>query len=644
MSLMIEGGMTRGIDPVSPERKPLAAIIERILHRPRARRAVLSAVFLLGASFSLGLLFNKWMQAQHEAEDAFRADAAEYYSTLRREIDEAVTSGASVADFFNTMGSVSRSAFRDFVVPHLKRAPGAVFLAWAPRVRTRDRDQFETIGRKEWGPEFGIFDTEGRERRAEGRAEYFPVYYRETLDSNDDGCFVGWDLGMVPASLEALERARDTGQPTMTAKLKLATDANGVLVYWPIYEKDAARRTVEERRAHLRGYIAIIFEINRMMEFVLAQTPAKDIHVSVSDESEPVDQRLLYAGSSTGHATGVPWVGGQADGEGAPSALQSTMTLDVGGRHWAVTFAPAAGYVSARFGTDMWLHFVLGLLVTALVGGYLLLLVKRTDQVEQLVGSCTQELRRAHDRLLGEVAVRTRAEAVARRLSQEAQSIQEEERRRLSRELHDEAGQSLTGLALHLRLLGADVPEAHASLRQRLREAEALANTTAERMRLLARGLRPPGLDTLGLNASLRGLCHETRRQTGVPVEYTGTEAISVPDAIAICLYRVLQEALTNAVKHAHATQIEVVLQEDAEAVALSVMDNGRGFNTGSLQSTPQAAGGIGLVGMSERLENLGGRLQINSRRGQGTCLIAQVPVMGEASLARPASVVGAPA
>jgi len=605
---------------------------------------VLSAVFLLGALFSLGLLYSDWKRAQHEAEDAFRADASEYYSTLRREIDEAVNSGASVADFFHTLGSVGRGAFRDFVVPHLKRAPGAIFLAWAPRVRTGDRDQFEMIGRNEWGPEFGIFDTEGRERRAEGRAEYFPVFYRETLDSDDDSCFVGWDLGMVPASLEALERARDTGQPTMTAKVKLATDTHGVLVYWPIYEKDAVRGTMEERRAHLQGYIAIVFEIDRMMKFVLGQTPAKDIDVSLSDESEPADQRLLYAGSRSGRPAGVLRLGGQLDGEGTRLAVQSTMMLDVGGRRWSVTFTPTAGYVSARVGTDMWLHFLLGLLVTALVGGYLLLLVKRTDQVEQLVASRTQQLRRAHDRLLGEVAERTRAEAVARRLSQEAQSIQEEERRRLSRELHDEAGQSLTGLALHLRLLGADVSEAHAPLRQRLREAEALANTTAERMRLLARGLRPPGLDTLGINASLRGLCHETRRQTGVSIDYTGTEAVVLPDAIAICLYRVLQEALTNAVKHAHATQIEVVLQEDAEAVALSVTDNGRGFNTGSLQSTPQAAGGIGLVGMSERLENLGGRLQINSRRGQGTCLIAQVPVMGEASLARQASVVGAPA
>lgn len=601
-------------------------------------------MFLLGTLLAAVLCLSERKRSEHEIADAFRADATKYHSTLRHELDEAVNSGASVADLFHALNSVGREVFRDFVVPHLRRAPGAIFLAWVPRVRAPARGRFETVGQSEWGSGFSIRDVAGGERKADPRAEYFPVYYRETLDRTDDLCFVGWDLGAVPASLEAIHRARDTGQPAMTARVKLATDANGVLVYWPIYEKNAARGTVAERREHLRGVIAVIFEIDRLMEYALGPTPPRDIDVSLADETEPGAGRLLYVRSHSGDAPDIRRRDSESAAEREPPLTSATMTLEVWGRRWAVTFMPTADYIGARTGMEMWLHLLLGLLVMALVGGYLLLLVRRTDQVERLVASRTHELRKAHDRLLSEVAERTHAEAAARRLSREALSIQEEERRRLSRELHDEAGQSLTGLGLHLSLLCADVPQAHAPLRQRLREAAVLANGTAERMRLLARGLRPPGLDTLGLNASLRGLCHEVRRQTGVPVEYTGTEAVVLPDAVAICLYRILQEALTNAVKHARATRIEVVLQEDAEAVTLTVTDDGCGFDAATVSSASQAAGGIGLVGMRERLENLGGCLQIDSRRGQGTCVIAQVPVAGEASSAKPTSMAGVPA
>jgi signal transduction histidine kinase len=563
---------------------------------------------------------------------------------LRREIDEAVNSGASVADFVRAVKSVDREAFRDVVVPHLRRAPGAIFLAWAPRVRARQRQRFEAAGRRDWGRAFGIFDTGDGRRRAEGRVDYFPVYYRETLDGEDDACFVGWDLGVDPASREAIDRARDTGQPAMTAMVKLDSDANAVLVYWPIYEKAAPRSTVAERRKHLRGVIAVIFEIDRLMGYALGPTPQEQIDVSLVDDTEAGMRRQLYARYRSHRFAEVRAPGGEGWMERLTPKAEATMTLDVGGRRWGVTFTPAAGYHGARSGVAVWLHLALGLLATTLVGGYLLLLIRRTDRVEQLVAFRTHALRNARDRLVSEVAERARAEEVARRLSQEALSVQEEMRRRLSRELHDEAGQSLTGLALHLRLLESDVPDEHPTLRQRLREAEVLASATAERMRALARDLRPPGLDTLGLNASLRGLCHTTSRRTGVPVGYSGTDAASVPDTVAVCLYRVLQEALTNAVKHARAAAITVVLQEDVESVTLSVADDGQGFDAEGVVSAGARTGGIGLVGMQERLENLGGWMRITSRQGEGTCLIAQVPVVRSDSCPGPISPAGATA
>jgi signal transduction histidine kinase len=293
-----------------------------------------------------------------------------------------------------------------------------------------------------------------------------------------------------------------------------------------------------------------------------------------------------------------------------------------------MTLTPTAAYVGGRMSSDIWEHLLLGLVVTGFVGGYLFLLMRRTDAVERQVAFRTQELQHAHDQLLAEVTERTRAEAVARQLTQQVLSVQEEERRRLSRELHDEAGQSLTGLVLNLQLLHAEVPEDQGSLRQRLRDAGALARGTAERIRLIARGLRPPVLDTLGLNASLRGLCHEVARRTGLSIEYTGTDVPPLPDTVTICLYRVLQEALTNVAKHARARQVRVGLRDDAESVSLWVEDDGVGFDTQASMSPRDPSRGIGLLGMQERLEQLGGQLEIASRPRRGTRLLAEVPVM----------------
>jgi PAS domain S-box-containing protein len=207
-------------------------------------------------------------------------------------------------------------------------------------------------------------------------------------------------------------------------------------------------------------------------------------------------------------------------------------------------------------------------------------------------------------------------------LTQQVVSAQEEERHRLSRELHDEAGQSLTALKISLDLIGEDLPVELGSLHQRISEAVALTETTMEQIRLLAYGLRPPALDAVGLNYTLAGLCRDFAMRTQLSIDYAGAELPVLPEAANICVYRFLQEALTNVAKHAHANQVWVALRCDTETVSLSVEDDGQGFEVQARTSA-----GIGLLGMQERIELLGGRLEIESRPGQGTCLIAHIPL-----------------
>lgn len=203
-------------------------------------------------------------------------------------------------------------------------------------------------------------------------------------------------------------------------------------------------------------------------------------------------------------------------------------------------------------------------------------------------------------------------------------SAQEEERRRVSRELHDQAGQALTALKMALSNVKADLPQGLEESRQELAEAVSLTDQTMQRIRLLAHDLRPPALDALSLNASLQGLCEEVAGRCHLSVTYRGAETASLPDAAAISFYRFLQEALTNVVKHADANGVEVVLEVDDGTVTLSVTDDGQGFVASEGVS---AGNGIGLIGVQERFELLGGRLKIDSEPGRGTRLTASVPL-----------------
>jgi signal transduction histidine kinase len=150
-----------------------------------------------------------------------------------------------------------------------------------------------------------------------------------------------------------------------------------------------------------------------------------------------------------------------------------------------------------------------------------------------------------------------------------------------------------------------------------------------EQLRLLAQDLRPPALDTVGLNPTLKSFCGDFAERTRISIAYLGLELPMLPEAVNTCLYRFLQEALTNVAKHARANRVWVALRYDAAAVSLSVEDDGQGFDGQARMSQRCWPMGIGLLGMQERLESLGGRLEIRSRPGQGTCLVAHLPTGG---------------
>lgn len=214
------------------------------------------------------------------------------------------------------------------------------------------------------------------------------------------------------------------------------------------------------------------------------------------------------------------------------------------------------------------------------------------------------------------------AENNLRRLSRRLVQAQEVERKSLSRELHDEVGQMLTALGIELANLQSIRSSDQGVFCARVDDAKRLNTEAMRAVRDLAMGLRPSMLDDLGLAPALEWQGREFSRHTGVPAVITVDGPLDdLPEAHRTCIYRVVQEALTNCAKHAKAKNVAVSVHGHAGSVQAVIEDDGVGFN---LNLRP---GGLGLLGIKERIQELEGTLRIISYPGKGTTLIIQIPV-----------------
>jgi signal transduction histidine kinase len=214
-----------------------------------------------------------------------------------------------------------------------------------------------------------------------------------------------------------------------------------------------------------------------------------------------------------------------------------------------------------------------------------------------------------------------------KRLSQHVVRAQEIERRNISRELHDEVGQMLTGLRMELANLDVPAIQQNTTDYHRLQEAKRLTERTLQCVRNLSMLLRPSMLDDLGLSPALRWQAKEFSRRSSVPVNVTiDGDVDAVPEDVRTCVYRVAQEALTNAIRHADAHRINLVVRREGEQISVSIQDDGKGFD---LSKSPRNAG-IGLIGLKERVSELSGTTRIRTEPGKGTHISVQLPVPAE--------------
>jgi signal transduction histidine kinase len=249
------------------------------------------------------------------------------------------------------------------------------------------------------------------------------------------------------------------------------------------------------------------------------------------------------------------------------------------------------------------------------------------DELEGRVEQRTAELSAINGRLQNEVLGHKRAETERVQLLQRLVTAQEEERRRISRELHDQMGQHIAALMLGLKALktssGVLLPA-----NEQLQKLCELTNQLAEEVHRLARELRPAALDDLGLHTALSNYVEQWSEHTGISIDFhsRGLEKQRISPQIETTVYRIVQEALTNVLKHASAKRVSVIIENRSDQIRALVEDDGKGFDADTPTSATGSSGGLGLIGMKERVALVGGKFKVESKPGSGTTIVIRIP------------------
>jgi signal transduction histidine kinase len=211
-----------------------------------------------------------------------------------------------------------------------------------------------------------------------------------------------------------------------------------------------------------------------------------------------------------------------------------------------------------------------------------------------------------------------------RQLTTHLQTVREEERKRIGREIHDELGQQLTAIKMDIAWIDKKIPEETVLIKSKLKNVIGLLDGSNKSIRRILSELRPGILDDRGLLEAIKWLGRQLTANTGIQVQFTSNETdLKSPEPIATCIFRVYQEALTNIMRYADATNVQASLNIVSDNIRVNIQDDGRGFDPASVQSNKS----FGILGMKERVLSLGGTFELISSPGNGTKISICLPV-----------------
>jgi two-component system sensor histidine kinase DegS len=254
-------------------------------------------------------------------------------------------------------------------------------------------------------------------------------------------------------------------------------------------------------------------------------------------------------------------------------------------------------------------------------------LLEREITRRQAAETATRKIREQYDKLFSESQI---MHGQLRDLTHRVISAHEEERKEISRELHDDIVQGLIGINIDLSALSKEVPSEVRPMKAKIARIQQMVEDSVKSLHRFARELRPAVLDDLGLIPALQAYGKHLAARKKIELQMTAFAGIEALSGVKLLtLFRVAQEALTNVARHAHATKVSLRITKISDLIQMEISDNGKSFDVGSVfrARNPER---LGLVGMKERIEMVGGNLTISSAPGKGTTVLVEIPVETE--------------
>ena len=572
-------------------------------------------------SMAVGIVFyfTTASSIEEDSRQRFTAHAQNARNIIVARIKSYTDVLRGTASIFQTSYPLTRRQFHGYVTGlELPRYfPAIEAISFAEYVTDAERDAFERRMNVELTTDHEL-NQPFKIRPPGRRAEYSVLTFIEPLEQGTKA--IGFDLQANPLQHTNQAALRDGGK-LISSGMPIAAMAGrnrtGLGMRLPIYMPHAPTRSVQERRDAFVGSVGIAFAVDKLVLGVIDEMPLKNVRMTLVDNALGIDHkrgRVLFDSElETGPAAHQAGLSGDR--------FSKTLPIDFNGRQWDATFSIAAGDLYSGFEEFVpWLAMLAGSISTMLLYALFHTLTSSRRRAIKMAKGMTRELRESQAKL-------QQSHQNLRRLAAHADQIKEGERKRIAREIHDDLGQNLLALRIEADMLATRTRERHPRLHTRARSTLSQIDATIKSVRQIINDLRPNVLD-LGLSAAVEWQIAEFKRRTGIACELIDEpKEVILNDHAATAFFRILQESLSNIVRHAHATSVRVELRSSGRQLTMTVSDNGIGLGARERGKV----GSFGLVGIEERISILGGTFLISSTDGEGTTVCVSVPLNGGA-------------
>jgi len=566
------------------------------------------------------------LTAQFEHQASTIASTLDKYLALHVDVIRSLTS------FYAASEKIDRGEFAKFVERPLEIYPGIQALSWNPRILAKTRNAYENRIRDEGHKDFQITERnqDGNLVRAANRDEYVTVNFIEPLAKNRKA--FGFDVASNPTRKKALEQARDTGHAIATARITLVQETGkqfGVLIFVPVYKNGAPHDTVAQRRQNLAGYMVGVFRGGDIVGAALRDLEQKGIEYRLIDESASPDERFLHQSSQISRGIETLTEEGVF---GASLPIKMSFPISFGERQWRLDITPNQTYLADNRPDNVWLILVIGMLMTAMVEAFVLVISGRNSILEKTVGTRTLALNTA----------KREAEHANKAKSDFLATMSHEIRTPMTAVLGVADLMLESEISPQTRQQVERIRTATLSLMQIINDILDISKIDAEKLDLEYVDFHAPSLITEVVDLFREQQKGNHRENLGITATIDPSFPIGVhsdPVRIRQILVNLFGNALKFTEKGAVTLRADLGHTDNGDVLKFSIQDTGIGIRPENIETlfndftqadssiTRRYQGsGLGLAISRRLVEKMGGEIGVESEFGEGTTFWFTIP------------------